>query len=184
MGLLARLFGCLFGSRSSKNNQIVMDPQTATAFIASLVDPRAIKSILVVATSEEPRISGFSYQNFAASMFASVNPTLYSVLKDVGLPDMGVCIRNGDLAEVAMDSASHAADELESSGRRVISHIQFRTTTGYPSGYGGPRRFALITFAMDDRPGEGELRLNDDPSIQLLPEYDSRGRRLVELRPT
>jgi hypothetical protein len=167
--------------------QIITSGTVAAKLQLCLVDPRAIESIVLITTQDEPSIQGYKNANsFVLSIWASVNKNCWAVLKELPEPRIAVHIGPGFGAEAC---AAVAADFIKSFLERsprdptLCAFLQYKGVPQYPPGRNGPRSFHLITICANVKLPKHEIRqLTGDDA--LLPEYNAVGTQLVEFRET
>ncbi len=161
--------------------RIIVDRYEAANVRRRLVDPRRIKQIVLVATEDQPPISGYKTEgSMVYSAWAATNKTCYSMRRELTQPELAVHIGRGSGVDSLVDhTMQHANELIDKVPRRVRVRVQFKSIPNYPAQRGGPREFGLLTVAEDDSAQKSEVLIIGVDEI--VPECDVSGQRLVEI---
>jgi hypothetical protein len=162
--------------------RVVTDPREAADVYKRLIDPRRIAQIVLVATEDEPAITGFpTPQTLPISAWMAVNPTCHAVFKQLDEPPISAAVARGTgLAKLGEGAATLAFERMSAMPGTALTYLQFKSIPAYPPNRTGPREFALLTICRDDAVDQSDVvHLREG---ELLPSCDAAGTPLVELR--
>lgn len=140
------------------------------------IDPTRIVSIVLVATEDQPPITGFPKpQTFPLSAWAAVNPTLHAISKELPEPPISSQIVPGaGLKDLADRATTLALDLMSKLDHKAITYLQFKTIPAYPPNRTGPQVFALLTVCRDDSAARSDVvNLQSQPLLPLDASQDA-----------
>lgn len=161
-----------------------INPQQAAAINKSLIDPKAVKLILIIASEEEPRLDGpFPLEDLAYALWGTANKELFQVLREMEkTPELVVNYAPAgeplhEYADQFIAGILKQAEEFSESEKLSIA-IQEKGVSAHPPGCSGPRNVCLITV-FNPPPNEKPTVVTSNNS--LLPKYYADGRPTVEI---
>jgi hypothetical protein len=162
--------------------RVITDPEAARNLSKRLVDPRSIVQIILVATEDQPAISGFpTPQTLPISAFAAANPACHAILKELPEPQIrsGV-VKGSGIAALSEGAATGAFNEMATMPRNATTYLQIKTIPTYKEGRSGPTEFALLTICRDESAARSDVVFVRDG--ELVPSHDATGAPLVEIK--